>query len=150
MIKKLINEATECVDLYELIAVLESYDLYFNDDIVEDTAPANIEAYFVASEGELKNYDVIVHLFPTDDAVKEESCYDEIYNDCSRENWECVSDNIAGFYLIVLDEDGEELCGYKDFGLSEERFFELGLRECEWDDDEDDEDEDEDEDEEEE
>ena len=70
-----------------------------------------------------------VHIFPKDYVVEDDEEFDYFYDCLCSQDWDCAeTDYIKAFYVLVMDENGMEVLGYKDFGITKEEFDSLQYR----------------------
>lgn len=70
-----------------------------------------------------------VHIFPKDYVVEDDEEFDYFCDCLCSQDWECAAtDYIKAFYVLVMDENGMEVLGYKDFGFTHEAFDRLQHR----------------------
>ena len=112
------------VDLEEMLCFLTNYidDIEFHD-AEESGNGQDIEIYF-SNEDKHVISDAIVHVFLDDEVLEDEELFDEILDNCKRENYHNLIKHSICYYVIVTDENGE-ICGHEEFGFSDEEWKKL-------------------------
>ena len=70
-----------------------------------------------------------VHIFPYDYVIEDDEEFDYFCDCLCSQDWDyAATDYIKAFYVLVMDENGMEVLGYKDFGFTNEAFYGLQNR----------------------
>lgn len=70
-----------------------------------------------------------IHIFPKDYVVEDDEEFDYFCDCLCSQDWDCAeTDYVKRFYVLVMDENGMEVLGYKNFGITKEVFDSLQYR----------------------
>ncbi len=98
---------------------------------VDDVAPQAIEYRFTGVKG--MDYGFL-HIYTVDEIAESEdyddcdSEYNRLYDLLEMEDWSAASEYICKFYIGVMDEDGNYLMNWRNFGISDEEMDSLSFR----------------------
>lgn len=128
-IKDLIRDLLNTKGIMEWHCCLQGYGFmatYINTDY-----PSAVEICYSENAG----YCVGMMLFPEDKCLfnedgdeEENEAYDNYVDACETLNWYVMVKHTIEAYVYIFDEQGEEILGYKDFGISDERFDDINER----------------------
>ena len=109
----------------ELVKVLKTLGKYSKGllDISFDGCPNFVEYGFRLKDG----YGCI-HLYPDEKCLEDEKRLNRLINALRIGDWKDVPKYVEKFYVLVCNNEGKEVLGYKDFGISTEEFFRLSDR----------------------
>ena len=129
MMKQLIENLVKTKDMGAWHYILTRHG-FCADDVNADYDSAVGICY--SSDGD---YYAEMMLFPADDCLydedadeEENEAYSEYVDACGMLEWGVISSSTIKGYVYMEDADGEEILGYKDFGITDEEFNRLSCR----------------------
>ena len=130
-LKQFLKKDWSKLSLTEVADVFSENDITFTFLDVIDTAPQAIEYRFTGVDG--MDYGFL-HIYTVDEIAESEdydegdSEFDRLYDLLEIEYWRAASKYICKFYIGVMDEDGNYLMNWRNFGISDEEMDYLSFR----------------------
>ncbi len=128
-IKKLLEDLKKCESLEERHRCLLKYGFRLDD--INDEYSGSVEMCYGNEDG----YCAGIMIFPEEDCLymedgddEDNEVHDEFLTACNWKDWDEIEDHTIESYVWVWDEDGNDLIGYKDFGISDKEFNDLSDR----------------------
>ena len=128
-IKKLLEDLKKCESLEERHRCLLKYGFRLDD--INDEYSGSVEMCYGNEDG----YCAGIMIFPEEDCLymedgddEDNEVHDEFMTSCNWKDWDEIEDHTIESYVWVWDEDGNDLIGYKDFGISDKEFNDLSGR----------------------
>lgn len=128
-IKKLLEDLKKCESLEERHRCLLKYGFRLDD--INDEYSGSVEMCYGNEDG----YCAGIMVFPEEECLymedgddEDNEVHDEFLTACNWKDWDEIEDHTIESYVWVWDEDGNDLIGYKDFGISDKEFNDLSDR----------------------
>ena len=128
-IRELMKDLRNAKGIIEMDCCLRQYG--FIVDYLNLDYTSAVEICYSGNE----EYSVGMMLFPEEECLydeegddEENEAYNKYVDACDCLNWYVMVKHTIEAYVYICDEQGEEILGYKDFGITQEKFFELSDR----------------------